>query len=107
MTEDREARLKIIEKTLDAIIDWCALADADLDQTPYPDMKWLITELRAAWEREKIMREALEFYKNPVMVGIVFDPESEQYVPAVDAIHYNAAYKALEEIEKLIAKEGE
>lgn len=28
----------------------------------YTDMDWLLTELRASWEREKVMREALEYY---------------------------------------------
>lgn len=55
-TESKRARLEEIESGYNSVTN-------GVGDSPFMcDMGFLISELRAAWEREALMEEALEFY---------------------------------------------
>lgn len=62
---DREKRLAEIEENLKDHIDHHS-TDCDEADDYRRDVPWLITELRAAWEREKELQESNEVQKRAV-----------------------------------------
>lgn len=96
----REEKLKEIERLFNFSVEM-----DDFDDLSFHDIGWLLDELKKAWkveadlslgrkiwhdvavdvgkqlqeslDREKVMREALKFYKNPVDIDLAGEPESE------------------------------
>lgn len=72
--EERHTRFKSIEKKFETI----GMYDNDYAQTwggvDADEVEFLVSELKAAWEREKIYREALERYASYPEDILYFDP---------------------------------
>lgn len=63
-----EARLNEIECQLKSFVHWKTVAgdEREIEDTPAPDIAWLVKTLRASLKREAKLREALEYYTDDV-----------------------------------------